>query len=196
MTKTGVEERKATTFVVKDIVKKKKNPQQKLEKYFPVTKARAARGERNFQGFPIEQCRFEEKVGKLVYCPPCYNNLEEEKESSEERELCSDCLLRPCIVEGKGNELFTFCEDIMIFGQDDSEVMYTKMLKHADDLMGSVFGERYTRNHPATPECILEVVMKYHTLKTGMEVEENQGELPDDELVANAVDGSDFLPYH
>jgi hypothetical protein len=63
----------ASKFVIRDIVLKKKNPQQKLEKYFEVKKKprinQAIR--RNFQGFPLSECCYEEEIGNFVYCPPC-----------------------------------------------------------------------------------------------------------------------------
>jgi hypothetical protein len=44
---------KKTNFVCKDIVKKTRNPQPILIKFFPITKnATAARVSTNFQGFP------------------------------------------------------------------------------------------------------------------------------------------------
>jgi hypothetical protein len=61
----------ASKFVIRDIVLKKKNPQLKLEKYFEVKKKprinQAIR--RNFQGFPLSECCYEEEIGDFVYCP-------------------------------------------------------------------------------------------------------------------------------
>jgi hypothetical protein len=48
---------KKTNFVCKDIVKKKRNPQPILTKFFPITKkAMAVRVPKNFQGFPLHEC--------------------------------------------------------------------------------------------------------------------------------------------
>jgi hypothetical protein len=53
-----------TPFVCKDIVKKKKNPQQRLERYFPVTKRRVTKVKKIFQGFPLTECIYEEEINK------------------------------------------------------------------------------------------------------------------------------------
>ena len=170
-------------FVVKDIVLKKKNPQQKLKKYFPVTKAKKPRVEKNFQGFPMSECQWEESVQQFVYRPPSY---------CREGELCPECLLRPCLVKGRWDDIMSFCEDTMIFEDDDSDAMYFKMINHAESILVEVFGARYTRNHP-TPPCIFELVGKYHDAKKGMDNEATDEEFPDDELVAGAVDANDYL---
>ena len=187
-TGTNSENDKTTKFVVKDIVMKKKNPQQKLEKYFAVSKVKKGRSEKNFQGFPLDQCRWEEAVNDFVYHPRSYC-----KETSQhEAELCRECLLRPCLVKGRWDDIMCFCEDTMVFENDDSDAMYFKMIHHAESILVEVFGARYVRNFP-TPPCIFELVGKYHDVKSGMEDEDSGIEQPDDELVAGAMDGADFM---
>jgi hypothetical protein len=77
---------KKTNFVCKDIVKKKRNPQPILTKFFPITKkAKAVRVPKNFQGSPLHECEYEEEVGEYVYRPPNYHKeMEEKKEGTEE----------------------------------------------------------------------------------------------------------------
>ncbi len=176
-------------FVVKDIVRKKKNPQQKMERYFPVTKPKVPRVEKNFQGYPITECRYEEEVEKHVY-RPCnyYKQLAAKGKKQEEAPLCTRCFLRPCIVKGRWNEIMEFCEDVMIFENDDSDEMYFKMMNHAESIVLDVFGPRYYRNHPS-PTCINELVGRYHDVKREMEEEEEAD--PDEDLVAGAIDGAE-----
>lgn len=174
-------------FVCRNIVRKKKNPQQKMERYFPVTKPKAEKVEKNFQGFPVAQCRYEEEIDKLVFCPPGYPGRNNDKE--REPQLCQECLLRPCMVKAKWNDIMGFCEDIMVFENDDSDGMYFKMINHAESIQVDLFGPRYARNNPL-PNCVHQIVGNYLDVKSGMEQE---GGDPDGELVSGAVDGTDFL---
>jgi hypothetical protein len=120
-----------TPFVCKDIVKKKKNPQQRLEMYFPVTKQRVMKGEKIFQGFPLTECIYEEEINKYVFKPRKYPANGTSSNSIQQHSLCHKCFLRPCFVKGKWDDLMGFCEDIMIFENDDSgEGMY-----FCDDLL-------------------------------------------------------------
>lgn len=175
-----------TNFVVKDILRKKKNPQQKLEKYFAVTKPKKARVETNFQGFPLCECRWEEEVEQFVYRPAAYYKKDNSDEMGKEGDLCRECLLRPCVVKGRWDDIMSFCEDTMIFEDDDSDAMYFKMINHAECILVDIFGARHVRNHP-TPPCIFDVVGNYHDTKKGMESSEED---PDDELIAGSVDAA------
>ena len=189
--KTGTKGEKdnKNNFVLKDIlVKKKKNPQQKLEKYFAVSKPKKGREEKNFQGFPLGQCRWEEAVQDFVYQPPLYCSKEK---NSEEADLCRECLLRPCLVKGRWDDIMCFCEETMVFEDDDSDAMYFKMINHAESIVVEVFGADYAGNH-TTPLCVFGIVGKYHDFKRGMTEDSSSQESPDDELVAGAIDGDEF----
>ena len=179
---------KKTQFVCKNIVTKKKNPQQKLEKYFPVTRPKAPRVEKNFQGFPSVECRYETEVEKHVYRPPSYYKNWNDQ---EEPPLCVDCLLRPCVVKGKWNEIMEFWEDVMI-SEDDSDAMYFKMTNHSESILAEIFGDRFVRNNPA-PLCVQDLVGRY--IQEGTKEEEEEEEEKDerdDDLVAGAMDGNSF----
>lgn len=183
-------------FVLKDIVKKRKDPQQKMETYFPVTKSKAVKVEKNFQGFPLTECRYEEEVGKMVYCPPRYGVEQEEDEGTKdnknkEEDLCHHCLLRPCIVKAKWNDIMGFCEDTIIFENDDTNTMYFKVLNFVETIiLVDVFGGRFARNNPV-PCCVNEMVSNYFVVQSGMDDEVVVD--PDEELVERSVDGKDFL---
>lgn len=183
----------ASKFVIKDIVLKKKNPQQRLEKYFEIKKKTRSNqpNKKNFQGFPLAQCRYEEEIGDFVYCPPCYS-----KKKDEGEKLCHECLLRPCIVRGKWNEIMDFCEEVMIFENDDSEAMYFKMLNHAESILVEIFGADYVTKQQRAPGCLYELVGNYHRVKGGMELDDGlqEGD-PDEELVANAIDAGEYNPH-
>ena len=197
----GAVARKNTEFVLKDIiVRKKKNPQQKMERYFEVKKPKSKRLERNFQGFPVTECVYEEEVNKLVYKPPGYPSWDDtidgpgiRMKKVTEHKLCPECFLRPCLVKGKWDDIMGFCEDIMVFENDDSEGMYSKLTNHAESIMVEIFGAKYAA-HTVAPGCVYELIGKYHNVKSGMEAEGSPDEHPDDELVANAIDGGEYLP--
>ena len=144
--------------------------------------------EKNFQGFPVSACKYEEEIDKFVYCPTGYGASLGKNNSEPIKKLCHHCFLRPCVVKEKWEDIMDFCEeDIMVFEHDDSEAMYFKMTDHLEGVLLQIFGARYTRNH-APPACVNELLSNYHGTKQEME-EEN----PDDELVAGAVDGNEYL---
>jgi hypothetical protein len=133
--KDGATPTKKTAFVCKDIVTKKKNPQQTMERYFMVVKPKREIPKRNFQGFfPLSKCVYEEEVMDIVYRPTGSPRRTERKNDSctECTQLRPGCLLRPCVVRGKWNEIMGFCEDTMVFENDDSVSMYFKMMTHAE----------------------------------------------------------------
>lgn len=195
MTNTKDKAISSVHFVSRDIVQKKKNPQQKLERYFALTKSKGQKVEKNFQGFPLNECRYEEEIDKCVYCPPGYPGEKQAEtflrgEKLTDQKLCHDCLLRPCIAKGRRNDIIGFCEEIMVFESDDtSDSMWAKMIEHAETIVAGVFGSRHVRNH-APPSCVHEMVRSYVAFKSGMEEEEEEN--PDHELVARSVDGADF----
>ena len=185
--KEGEEPIKQEVFISKNIVNKKKNPQQKLERYYSVTKSKGRVAEKKFQGFPLRLCKFEEEIGKFIYCPPCYTNKLEERQVKE-AELCHECYLRPCVVKGKWEDIMGFCEDVMVFENDDSDAMYFKMVNHVESVLVEIFGARYVRNFPP-PSCVYNLVGRYHDTKREMEEEEH----PDDGFGAAAIDGKDYV---
>ena len=150
-----------------------------------VTKPKAEKVEKNFQGFPVTMCRYEEEVDKTVFCPPC----QPWREPKEGAKLCHECFLRPCMVKAKWNDIMGFCEDTMVFENDDSDVMYEKMINYAESLKVDIFGARFSRNHPL-PGCVYELVGNYFAVKAQMEEAEGN---PDDDLVAGSIDGTDYL---
>jgi hypothetical protein len=125
-----------TSFVCKDVVKKKENPQQTLEMYFPVTKQRVTKAEKNIQGFLLTECIYVEEINKYVYKPRKYPANGASSNSKKQHSLCPKCFLRQCFVKGKWGDLMGFCKDIMIFESGDSEGVYFKMLNHAESNSG------------------------------------------------------------
>ena len=75
----------------------------------------------------------------------------------------------------------------MVFENNDSEGMYSKLMNHADSLMVEVFGAKYGAGG-RSPSCVYKMVGNYHSLKSGIETEEFDDD-PDDALVASALDG-------
>ena len=83
-----------------------------------------------------------------------------------------------------------FCEDIMVFENDDNDAMYDKMVNYAESIIADLFGQRFFRNNP-NPDCITSMVGRYYEIKTGME-DGALEESPDKDLVAGAVVGKEF----
>jgi hypothetical protein len=55
------------------------------------------------------------------------------------------------------------------------------------------FGAKYVANGVA-PGCVYDLVQNYHSVKSGMELEGFDDD-PDDDLVANATDRAEYLPF-
>lgn len=206
------EGKERATFIVKPI-QKKKNPQQTMEKYFAVTKQKGSIGNRsgkNFQGFPLSQCKLEPAIGKFVYRPPTYYEKKPATKSSREPALCQHCLLRPCMVKDRWEELMSACgDDVGIFDKDQVDLIYFRMLNHAECIFVETFGPKYARTTPL-PACINKRNMfletfgpcyagKYcpstehgGTIPDWIKVleEEDHEEDPDKELIDNSVDAS------
>lgn len=191
-------DRNHAKFIARNIVRKKKNPQKTLQKYFPVVKPKQINPERNFQGFPLTECVFEEELDQFLFRPPWYGN--KENSDGSPHQLCRHCLLRPCIVFEKWDQIIEFCEEAVVCGNvDDSEGMYSKLLNHAQSTVASIFGPRYVRNNP-DPNCLLDVVGRYHRIGTYHEMGNETGEEDwytlEDDLVAGATDREEYKAPH
>ena len=164
---------------------KKSKPQKVMQEFFPVVKPKREIPVKNFQGFPMNQCEFDAKMGKHVYCPPSYGN--------KEMPLCRHCLLRPCMVSEKWDDIMSFCGDIMVFEDHATDQMYCKAVDHLQALLVEIFGLRYSRRTPI-PACAMKLVDDYYecVLKDrGESIDDYQH--PDDDLVKGALDAADFL---
>ena len=157
MTKHGQGEAKQRAFVVKDIVKKKQDPQQLLYNFFPVVKEGRSSEIKNFQGFPKDQCIYDTKIGKWVYDPPHYEP--ESKNAFPRPRVCSDCYLRPCVVSGRWDAIVLYCKESEQEGYDIEE-MEEIASDHLKEMMKGIFGERYT-NLYSVPACACTAIKDY-----------------------------------
>lgn len=185
---------KQRVFVCRNIVRKKKDPQQTMKKYFAVTKPLTKRVEKNFQGLPMKDCKFEHSISDYAYCPPRYPPKPLGGEDGDgEAEFCIDCLLRPCVVRGRWDDIMCFCEDSMIFEQvDDVDFLYGKLVRHMESILVELFGPRYTRNNP-TPPCVYDALGKYLEARSLLDDEGSGDGNPDDELLAGATDLAEYI---
>lgn len=163
---------------------KKNKPQKVMQQFFPVIKPKREIPAKNFQGFPMEECEFDAEIGKHIYCPPCYGN--------KELTLCPQCLLRPCIVSEKWDDIMSFCGDIMVFEDHATDAMYMKTLDHVESLLVEIFGMRYARRNPM-PTCVWKLVDDYYESVMKGRGESFKEQHPDDDLVEGALDSADFL---
>jgi hypothetical protein len=86
-----------------------------------------------------------------------------------------------------------FCEEVMIFENDDSKAMYFKMMNHAKSILVEVFGAEYVTKQERAPGCLYELVGNYHWTQSGMEGEEElQDGDPDEDFVTNSIDGEEY----
>ena len=81
-----------TEFRIKAIPKKKTNPQRKIKQFFLVTKLIPKQAEKNFQGFPLAECVYEEEIDKTVYSPPDWGFTQADGCRSD-WDFCQKCLL-------------------------------------------------------------------------------------------------------
>ena len=95
------------------IVIKKRNPQKLMENFFPVTKPKRAIPEKNFQGFPLSECRYVEDLHEYVYCPPKYGRKTVMMPQGEWT-VCPHCLLNPCMKVEKWDDIMGFCGDQLV----------------------------------------------------------------------------------
>ena len=87
-------------------------------------------------------------------------------------------------------DIMGFCEDIMVFENNNSNGVRSKMLSHVESIMVEIFGPRFISRSSSVPDCVTDVVLDYQRVKSGMEEEEED---PDKELVAGAIDRQEFL---
>jgi hypothetical protein len=108
----------------------------------------------NFQGFPADLCEYSEELEDLVFDPPGYT-------MATKLALCKSCLLRPCIVKGKGVALNNYC----IESTSNNEGNYLQMMWDAKsktlDLLKEIFGPTYMRANPNVPTCATEFINKH-----------------------------------
>jgi hypothetical protein len=99
----------------------------------------------------------------------------------------------PVHCKGKWNHIMDFCEEVMIFKNDDSEAMYFKVINHAKSVLVEFFGAEYvTKEQERAPGCLYELVGNYHRTKSEMEGEEElQDGDPDEDLVANSINSEE-----
>ena len=180
----------------KVIVIKKANPQKLMENFFPITKPKRVFPEKNFQGFPLSECRYVEDLHEYVYCPPEYGRKTAMMPQGEWT-VCPHCLLNPCMKVEKWDDIMGFCGDQLVFDDDSDaafEMLYHKGWHHIDALHVEIFGAQYFRRREP-PACALRLVNEYFDEVNkdrnchGMMEEDD----PDQELIAGAVDADELL---
>lgn len=192
MTKTENRKHDGTDFVLKDIVKKKKNPQQKLDKYFVVTKkakfpkAEASPVEKNFQGFPLTECVYESTVEKYV-CRPVNYYRNKDKETIEKSDLCCECYLRPCLLKDEvGQEMLDGFHTVDLRWVDKFEA-WSLMQELGEKVTRDVFGNLEQFGLYGVPSCVLASINRVHGVMFGLEEHEKTLD-PKSDPVGAAID--------
>ena len=177
--------------------KKKKDPQSVLQQFFPVVKKQRVIPEKNFQGFPMPECKYSEELDKHVYCPPCYgSSMRKEEPVDAVWRVCPDCYLSPCVTVEKWDEITDLCAEIMLPDGDadpeNLEEQLFKMLDQLDDILVEIFGPRYMRRRPV-PECAATLVREYYDgVLQDLSLTPTEDH-PDDSFAAAALDVHEFL---
>ena len=186
--KEGGVAKKHQVFVSKNIVTKKQNPQQSLKRYFKVTNGLGRVEEKNFQGFPLGACVYEEEVGKYVYHPAQYMSSGTNKENA--RELCHDCYLRPCLTRARWEDIVCLCKEVTVSENLDDDALYVKMMDRAKRLLVEIFGCGYEGNHEA-PGCVGRMISRYHS-REKMGSFEEEDSFSDDGLAEGSIDYAEY----
>ena len=144
--------------------KGKSQPTKNLYNYFSVVDKRRDRRpvQKNFQGFLLTSCRYEEELKDFVYCP---YGMQSDANSS----LCHECCFRPCILSQRWDEIGAACDDGLAGPSFESpfapkrtvEDMYCRAMTAVEDqVLVPIFGRKYVDSH-VPPSCVLGHVTEY-----------------------------------
>ncbi len=115
----------------------------------------------NKDGFPIEDCYYEESFGDWVYQPPGYGDVyckdlsvyHDKEITVEDLHFCKHCLLRPCITKVHGADMirFSFETPDPVYDVDHRDMVVTKTYNLIESYMGQQYMERN-----GLPHCVIE----------------------------------------
>ena len=129
-------------------LKARQSKQTKITKFISVPKKPI---QKNFQGFSMKRCCYEEDINDFVMIPNNYGTLYKNR-MGRQAHFCSTCYLRPCISKEFQQQLFSPAYTISDNGASINEIEDMIMCK-AEELMKSVFGPRYTKQN-GIPHCV------------------------------------------
>ena len=150
---------------------RKKKKVKDLYSYFSVVEKNPKTVQKNFQGFPLGCCRYEEEIKEYVFCP---NGMAYDTNS----ELCRECCFRPCILSQKWDDIGTCCEAALsgpafecLSEEQESgnksnsgsvQEMYVEALTLVEDrVLAPIFGRNYVDTN-LPPSCVLGHVTEYY----------------------------------
>lgn len=181
----GARSRKNFESKPKVKAKVKKVSNHVMEHFFPVTKPKGEVSEKNFQGFPMKTCKFREEVNNHVHCPPGYGASA--FAIHQDWDFCTTCLLCPCIVIEKEEDIMDFCRDVASADETSTSEMLWKAIGRSDELIEEIFGVRYARK-TAPPKCLTELLEIYFD-ELRKQNGETWDESPEDEFAAESEEG-------
>jgi hypothetical protein len=149
--KKRIEEERAKEAKKKPRKAKKKKNTQKITKFY--------KKEKNWQGKPMKNCKYEHSVQSYVFRPPKYGKKSDEEYLGYEKHFCDKCLLKPCMTAEFHSEMFDFG-----YGKEENARM--------DEVQASVeafgmtclnphLGKRYVAKM-AVPKCLTQFVRHWY----------------------------------
>ena len=161
----------------KSIVMKKKDPQKSMKDFFRVTRPAGKKVERNFQGYPMDQCAYEPSIKKTVYRPPGWGGAE--ALDCPKEKCCDKCMLRPCFFLVKRVEIFKFAEAQKLFAKceedRENDAVYVDTMFYTNKIVMEEVGQRYFNKHGA-PSCVQDAVFEKYPYENKPWLENEQPE--------------------
>ena len=153
---------------------RKKKKEKDLYSYFAVVEKNKKPIQKNFQGFPLQCCKYEEEIKEYVFCPV---GMAWDPNS----ELCRECCFRPCIPSQKWDDIASCCEEALSgpfdclseekknekkknqnSNSESVQEMYVEALTFVEDrVLAPVFGRTYVDSN-LPPSCVLGHVTEYY----------------------------------
>lgn len=124
-----------------------KRRRKTLKSYFKVL--------RNFQGFNLKDCKYEQEIRDKVFVPKCYGTSWRLRWGNVPAEFCRQCLLRPCLTDEYMREILVTSRSVEgRYGPAEERNKVENVIRAK---MESLFGKRYVRGLP-TPCCVLQEI--------------------------------------
>ena len=160
---------------------KKKNSTPKITKFY--------KKEKNWQGKPMKNCKYEHSVKSYVFRPPKYEKKSDAEYLGYKKDFCDKCLLKPCMTAEFHSEIFDF-------GHDKEHNEHSPM----DEVQASVEAFGMTCLHPhlgkryvakmSVPKCLAEFVRCWYPVEKDTDTTDKLSE-EDDDSNAEAEDDCD-----
>ena len=134
--------------------KKKKNT-QKITKFY--------KREKNWQGKPMKDCKYEHSVKSYVFRPPKYGKKSDVEYVGYKKDFCDKCLLKPCMTAEFHSEIFDFGHDKEHNEHWPMDEVQCSVEAFGMTCLNQHLGKRYVAKM-AVPKCLAEFVRYWYPL--------------------------------